>query len=206
MFRTKFETFPGARLHRDGVDFRVWAPDCRSIDVVEEKTSRRFPLKKDRKGYFTGTVPGFKAGTLYKYRVNGKGPFPDPASHFQPKGPLGPSMVVDHGRFRWTDDHWQMKGITLKGQVLYELHIGTYTPEGTFRAVIPHLSALKDLGITVIEFMPLAECAGRWNLGYDGVDLFAAYHVYGTCDDLKALIDHAHSIGLGVIPGIPLRL
>ncbi len=115
-------------------------------------------------------------------------------------------MVVDHGRFRWTDDHWQMKGITLKGQVLYELHIGTYTPEGTFRAVIPHLSALKDLGITVIEFMPLAECAGRWNWGYDGVDLFAAYHVYGTCDDLKALIDHAHSIGLGVIPGIPLRL
>jgi maltooligosyltrehalose trehalohydrolase len=199
MSKTTMEKFLGPKLHDQGVDFRVWAPNCQSLDVLSIEDSKLFPLKKDSDDYFTGTHPHLKEGSLYKYRINGKDAFPDPTSHYQPEGPHGPSMIIDHRRFQWNDEVWQRKGIFLKGQVLYELHVGTYTPEGTFLALIPQLSELKSLGVTTIEIMPVAECPGRWNWGYDGVNLFAPYHVYGTPDDLKTLINEAHGIGLGVI-------
>jgi maltooligosyltrehalose trehalohydrolase len=133
----------------------------------------------------------------YRYRVNGKDSFPDPCSRFQPEGPHGPSLIVDPAAFRWSDREWS--GIHMRGQVIYELHIGTFTPEGTFDAAIEQLDELKALGITVIEVMPVAEFPGRWNWGYDGVDLYAPAHVYGDHEAMKRFVDHAHHQGLGVI-------
>ena len=123
--------------------------------------------------------------------------YPDPASRFQPDGPHGPSCIVDPTKFRWSDAEWP--GLKLKGQIIYEMHIGTFTREGTWRAAAEQLSELARIGITVIEMMPVADFPGRFGWGYDGVDLFAPSHLYGTPDDLRAFIDRAHSLGLGVI-------
>ena len=119
------------------------------------------------------------------------------ASRFQPEGPHGPSQVVDHTRFAWTDANW--RGCTLEGQVLYEMHIGTFTPEGTWRAAAERLEALRDIGITLLEIMPIAEFPGKFGWGYDGVDWFAPTRLYGEPDDVRAFIDRAHALGLGVI-------
>src|SRR5204863_2031838 len=116
---------------------------------------------------------------------------------FQPLGPHGPSQVVDASRFEWTDDAWG--GLELPGQVLYELHVGTFTQEGTWAAALEELPELADLGITVIELMPVVEFPGRFGWGYDGVDLFAPFHLYGEPDDMRRFIDRAHASGLGVI-------
>ena len=123
--------------------------------------------------------------------------YPDPASRFQPEGPHGPSCVVDPRQFRWADTNWP--GIKLKGQIIYELHIGTFTKEGTWRAAAEQLSELARIGITVIEMMPVAEFPGKFGWGYDGVDLFAPSHLYGMPDDLRTFVDRAHSLGLAVI-------
>ena len=119
--------------------------------------------------------------------------FPDPASRAQPFGPHGPSQVVDPDAFEWTDHSWA--GLHLEGQVLYELHVGTFTREGTWRAAMDHLPALAEIGITAIEMMPVAEFPGRFGWGYDGVDLFAPSHLYGTPDDLRRFVDRAHHLG-----------
>ena len=131
------------------------------------------------------------------YRIDGQGPWPDPFSRFQPQGPHGPSQLLAPDRYRWHDREWS--GIELRGQVIYELHIGTFTPEGTFDAASARLQWLKDMGITLIEVMPVAEFPGRWNWGYDGVQLFAPFHGYGDHEALKRFVDAAHAIGLGVI-------
>ncbi|HEX7961819.1 MAG TPA: malto-oligosyltrehalose trehalohydrolase, partial [Terriglobales bacterium] len=123
--------------------------------------------------------------------------FPDPASRFQPKGPHGPSQIINPQVFRWTDHDW--RGVTIPGQIIYELHIGTFTAEGTYESAISKLPHLKRTGITVVELMPLAEFSGCFGWGYDGVDLFAPSHLYGTPDDLRAFVDAAHKTGLGVI-------
>ncbi|HSG39093.1 MAG TPA: malto-oligosyltrehalose trehalohydrolase, partial [Thermoanaerobaculia bacterium] len=123
--------------------------------------------------------------------------FPDPASRFQPEGPHGPSQVVDPSTFQWTDRDW--RGVTREGQVIYEMHVGTFTPEGTWAAAARELPELADLGITVLELMPVAEFPGRFGWGYDGVDLFAPYHHYGEPDDFRRFVDQAHGAGLGVI-------
>src|SRR6185437_10840743 len=116
---------------------------------------------------------------------------------YQPSGPHGPSQIVDSSTFRWTDDAW--RGISAEGQVLYEMHIGTFTPQGTFAAALEQLKELKDFGITCVEVMPVADFPGRFGWGYDGVNFFAPTHLYGQPDDFRRFIDHAHSIGLGVI-------
>ena len=123
--------------------------------------------------------------------------YPDPASRFQPDGPHGSSCIVDPTKFRWSDADWP--GLKLKGQIFYEMHVGTFTREGTWRAAAEQLPELARIGITVIEMMPVAEFPGRFGWGYDGVDLFAPSHLYGTPDDLRVFIDRAHSLGLGVI-------
>lgn len=188
----------GAELLAEGVRFRVWAPKCGRVEVVLEEMQRPpFPLASEGNGYFSGTFPGLSAGALYRYRLDGGALYPDPCSRFQPEGPCGPSRVVDPGRYRWSDFEW--KGIELAGQVIYELHIGTFTPEGTLEAAAEQLGELKRLGITVIELMPVAEFPGRWNWGYDGVDLYAPAHVYGEEDSLKRFVDAAHRQGLGVL-------
>lgn len=187
----------GAQVEPGGVRFRVWAPQRERVDVVLEEDGRSFPLTKDKTGYFSGYVPIAKAGMSYRYRLDNGDAYPDPCSRYQPQGPHGPSLIVDANAYEWRAVEWP--GIRMRGQVIYELHLGTFTPEGTLDAAISQLDELKELGITVIELMPLAEFPGRWNWGYDGVDLFAPAHVYGDPHALKRFVDAAHEKGLGVI-------
>src|SRR5437868_13109620 len=183
--------------------FRVWAPKAQRIDLVLEEnaakdSSRTFhELEAEKDGYFSGSANA-ATGARYRFRVNnGENFYPDPASRFQPDGPHGSSCVVDPPQFRWTDSHWP--GITLKGQVIYEMHIGTFTKEGTWHTAAQQLGELARIGITVIEMMPVADFPGEFGWGYDGVNLFAPTHLYGAPDDLRRFIDRAHSLGLGVI-------
>ncbi|HVH87368.1 MAG TPA: malto-oligosyltrehalose trehalohydrolase [Terriglobales bacterium] len=185
-----------------GTHFRVWAPKRRSVDVVlldsDGRPARQpFPLEAEDNGYFSVLISEASAGARYKLRLDDRDTLPDPASHFQPEGPHGPSEIVDHQKFQWTDSNW--RGISIRGQVIYELHIGTFTGDGTYESAKEKLPLLKDLGITVIEIMPVASFPGDFGWGYDGVDLYAPYQGYGSPDDLRSLIDYAHSIGLGVI-------
>ena len=188
----------GALPDRGGTHFRVWAPRATCLEVViEAPQSRVVPLARDPDGDFAGFVPGVAAGARYRYRVDGRGPFPDPASRYQPEGVHGPSEVVDPARFAWTDAAWQ--GVPAADLVIDELHVGTFSPEGTFDGVAARLPWLADLGVTAIELMPVAEFPGRRNWGYDGVDLFAPSRCYGRPDDLRRLVDAAHRHGLAVL-------
>jgi maltooligosyltrehalose trehalohydrolase len=155
-------------------------------------------MDPDGRGYFHAFVAGIGAGTLYRFELSGQQqPLPDPASRFQPEGVHGPSEVVDHRTYEWADTAWP--GIRLEGQVLYEFHVGTFTPEGTWEAAARKLPLLKEIGITTLEMMPVNEFAGRFGWGYDGVDLFAPTRLYGRPDDLRRFVDEAHRLGLGVI-------
>ncbi len=189
----------GAWPEGRGFHFRVWAPQCKSLEVVVDGghiPPITLTLQKD--GYFTGEA-SLKPGDLYKFRVDGHSLYPDPCSRFQPQGPHGPSMIVDPHSFRWQDHAWQKKGLQMLGQIIYELHVGSFSQQGNYQGVVSELKELKDLGITVLEIMPIAEFPGRWNWGYDGVSLFAPAHVYGSPDDLRHLINEAHKIEMGVI-------
>lgn len=186
----------GASVTSDGVHFCLWATKPKLIEVLLQDGTAH-PLGRDDAGYWSGLVPQAKTGMTYRYRVDGKDSFPDPCSRFQPEGPHGPSLIIDPDAYRWRDQQW--RGVTMHGQVIYELHIGTFTPNGTFDSAIEELDELKRLGITVIEIMPVAEFPGRWNWGYDGVDLYAPTRVYGEYDALKRFVDEAHARGLAVI-------
>jgi maltooligosyltrehalose trehalohydrolase len=180
-----------------GVHFRVWAPASKAVSVQFESPSPApAELEPEPGGYFSGLVPDAAPGMLYKFQLNA-GVFPDPASRFQPQGPQGPSQIVDPRAFKWTDAKW--KGVSREGQVIYEMHIGTFTPEGTWRAAMTQLPELAAIGITVLEVMPVADFPGNFGWGYDGVDLFAPTRLYGGPDDFRAFVDLAHSLGLGVI-------
>jgi len=175
---------------------RVWAPRVSRVDVVLE-SGVSTSLQSQDDGYFSGLVPA-TVGDRYRFRLNGSDRlFPDPASRFQPLGPHGPSEIVDPSAYRWRDETW--RGVALRGQVFYELHVGTFTPAGTWVAAIDELPSLADLGITCLEVMPVAEFDGRFGWGYDGVDMFAPSHLYGTPDDFRRFVDAAHAAGLGVI-------
>jgi maltooligosyltrehalose trehalohydrolase len=183
--------------------FRVWAPKAKNVDLVlesgaEKNAERSFhPLTREDGGYFSGTAEA-GAGALYRFRINDAENFhPDPASRFQPQGPHGPSCIVNPTQFKWTDEKW--RGVKMRGQIVYEMHIGTFTPEGTWRAAAEQLAELARIGITVTEMMPIADFPGNFGWGYDGVDLFAPTRLYGTPDDLRAFVDRAHSLGLAVI-------
>ena len=192
----------GAEVLGDSeVHFRVWAPRSREVEVVIDGPARGqavIRLDAEADGYFSIRTAQAKAGDLYRYRLDGSATaIPDPASRFQPEGPLGPSMIIDPARFVWHDVDW--KGVKIAGQVIYEMHIGTLTAEGTWLAARRQLKALKDLGVTVLEIMPVHDFCGRYGWGYDGVDFFAPTRLYGRPDDFRAFVDDAHGIGLGVI-------
>ncbi len=192
----------GTEVLSDGeVHFRVWAPRCREVDVIIDSPVREqtvLRLDAESNGYFSTRTSRAEPHDLYRYRLDGSArSVPDPASRFQPDGPLGPSMIIDPGRFLWHDTHW--RGVKIAGQVIYEMHIGTFTAEGTWMAAGQELKSLKELGVTVLEIMPVHDFYGRYGWGYDGVDFFAPTRLYGTPDDFRAFIDDAHSIGLGVI-------
>jgi maltooligosyltrehalose trehalohydrolase len=196
---SQFKLSLGANFLGDGrTSFRVWAPERHQVEVclAGPRGNRFFPLQRDERGYFSGIHP-VEVGEKYKYRLDGGDSFPDPCSRFQPVGPHGPSEVVDPFRFRWSDGEWP--GVELRGQVTYELHLGAFTPEGTYAAVAAQLPYLKQLGVTLIELMPLNTFPGRFNWGYDGVGLFAPCAVYGTPEDLRRLVDESHRIGMGII-------
>jgi maltooligosyltrehalose trehalohydrolase len=184
-------------IDASGVHMRVWAPSCELVEVTSGDARRRWPLERDHEGYWSALIPDLEDGDRYWFRLDDDLLRPDPCSRFQPDGPHGPSQVVDPARFKWTDDSWF--GVRRDGQILYEMHIGTFTPEGTWRAAIDQLPALARLGITVIEMMPVCEFAGEHGWGYDGVDLYAPTHLYGGPDDLRAFVDRAHALGVGVI-------
>ncbi len=187
----------GAQVTAEGISFRCWAPKPTRVEVILHPQGTIYAMTKEDDGHWVGVVPEATAGMTYRYRLDGRELFPDPCSRFQPEGPHGPSLIVDADAFEWRDHDWL--GLTMHGQVIYELHIGTLTPEGTFDSAIAHLDELKDLGITIIEVMPVAEFPGRWNWGYDGVGLYAPAHVYGDPEAFKRFVDEAHARGLGVI-------
>jgi maltooligosyltrehalose trehalohydrolase len=178
-----------ARAH-----IRIWAPAAREVVVVTESST---PLRVEGEGYFSGTIDAV-AGQRYQLRID-DGPtlYPDPASRFQPEGPHGPSEVVDPGAFQWSDSAW--RGATLTGQVVYEMHVGTFTRAGTWTAAAGELTELARIGITMIEVMPVADFNGRFGWGYDGVNLFAPTRLYGRPDDFRAFVDTAHRLGIAVI-------
>ena len=185
--------------------FRVWAPAVADVAVEIWSPSEgassgttpeaRYALVAEPGGYFSGLVEEAAAGTRYKFRLDGDA-YPDPASRAQPEGPHGPSLVVDPDRYRWSDDGWP--GVS-RSLVVYDLHIGTFTREGTWAAAERELPALVELGVTTIELMPIAEFPGAFGWGYDGVNLFAPSHLYGSPDDVRAFVDAAHALGLSVI-------
>jgi maltooligosyltrehalose trehalohydrolase len=189
----------GAEIVAGGVHFRVWAPRASRLDLVLafDGAEHRIPLDREAGGHFSGSVDSARAGSLYRFSVDGGDPLPDPVSRFQPKGPHGPSMVVDPHGYRWSDASW--RGVPMERAVIYELHVGTFTPEGSYAGVERQLERLGDLGITVVELLPLADFPGRFGWGYDGVDLFAPSRLYGTPDELRSLVDRAHSLGIAVI-------
>ncbi|MGA8830486.1 MAG: malto-oligosyltrehalose trehalohydrolase [Desulfomonilaceae bacterium] len=188
-----------------GTHFRVWAPLCQKVQVVFEQGSSNpidsqvnFDLVRDANGYFSGIVTAAENGMLYRYRLDGGAEvYPDPASRFQPKGPHGPSEIVDPGLFTWTDQAWS--AVSIEGQIFYEMHIGTFTQEGTWESAARELPELAEIGITALEVMPVAEFPGNFGWGYDGVNLFAPTRLYGRPDDFRRFVDKAHSLGMGVI-------
>ena len=189
-------------LPQGGTHFRVWAPGKDRVRVVlcenVQQRSAEFSLQLEEDGYYAGWVADATAGTLYGFLIDAQSELlPDPASRFQPHGPSGPSQVINPGQFLWSDATW--RGVCRERQVIYELHFGTFTPEGTYAAAAEQLGELAELGVTVIEVMPVAEFAGRFGWGYDGVCLFAPTRLYGSPDDLRRFIDRAHGHGLGVI-------
>ncbi|MFL5342990.1 MAG: malto-oligosyltrehalose trehalohydrolase [Gemmataceae bacterium] len=184
-------------LPQGGAHFRVWAPKRQRVDVVLDGGAA-FPLLAEGGGYFSGAVAAAGPGMLYRFRLDGEeNLYPDPASRFQPAGPHGPSEVIDPAAYRWTCRDWP--GVKLEGQIIYELHVGTFTPEGTFEAAAAQFAELAAAGITLLEVMPVADFPGRFGWGYDGVNLFAPCRLYGRPDDFRRFADRAHAAGLGVI-------
>ncbi|MFT3867526.1 MAG: malto-oligosyltrehalose trehalohydrolase [Nibricoccus sp.] len=191
----------GAELQTGGgVHFRIWAPNSKRAHAERHAGSdsaptAATPLTAEGNGYFSGLAADFKPGDLYKFRLDG-GSFPDPASRFQPFGPHGPSQVIDPGAFRWTDQQW--RGLPRGALVMYELHLGTFTTEGSWSAAEQQLPELKRIGITAVEIMPIADFPGDFGWGYDGVNLFAPCRLYGKPDDVRQFVNRAHELGLMV--------
>lgn len=186
-------------IEKKGVHFRVWAPDHENVTLVLKRGSHwnEYPMDSEKEGYFSLLVSNTSEGSIYGFKVSdSKDLYADPASRYQPEGPNGPSCVINPS-YKWTDNEW--RGVKLENQIIYEMHIGTFTKEGTFKSAIAQLPELAKLGITLIEIMPINDFAGLFGWGYDGVNFYAPYHLYGTPDNLKEFINKAHELGLGVI-------
>jgi maltooligosyltrehalose trehalohydrolase len=184
-----------------GVDFRVWAPKRSAVEIVLEggpgagTTHRCTP---EPGGYFRGHITAAAADTLYRFRLDADSTlYPDPGSRAQPSGPHGPSLVVDPAAFAWSDRAWP--GVAPAQRVIYEMHVGTFTHDGTWASAMAELPQLAELGVTIVEMMPVADFPGRFGWGYDGVNLFAPTRLYGAPDDLRRFVDRAHALGIGVI-------
>lgn len=185
----------GPRVTSSGAVLRVCAPGATTVSALV--ADRVVPLARVDGDTFEAVVEGVTAGDRYRLQRDEDTPWPDPCSRWQPDGVHGPSMLVDPSAFRWTDGDW--RGVARHALTVYELHVGTFSPEGTFAGAAARLDALVDLGVTAIELMPVAAFPGRRNWGYDGAALFAPSEAYGHPDDLRALVDRAHALGLAVL-------
>lgn len=186
---------------KGGVHFRVWAPASAGVSILLAENANMdgaevYPLEAEGDGYYSEFLPEARTGQCYQFKLS-TGAFPDPASRFQPIGPHGPSQIVDPSSFDWTDADWS--GVSRERNVIYELHIGTFTPEGNWAAAIERLPYLAELGVTLLEIMPVADFPGEFGWGYDGVNLFAPTRLYGSPDDFRRFVDRAHRLGMGVI-------
>ncbi|MGO1592534.1 malto-oligosyltrehalose trehalohydrolase, partial [Ancrocorticia sp.] len=180
-------------------NLRVWAPKAHELILHLDASGEQTPMvpvgPEPEAGWWSSPTP-LESGTRYSLTVNGEGPFPDPRTRRQPEGIHGPSEIVDTSSFLWTDDEWH--GVDARGAITYELHIGTFTPEGTFQAAVERLAHLKDLGVDIVEVMPIVPVPGTRNWGYDGVSLYAVTENYGGPEGFAAFVDAAHTLGLGV--------
>ena len=192
------EAFFGAVPSLDGVRFRIWAPSVQlmQLELQTGRAAGLHPLARDEHGVFETWIRGAAGGDRYTCILDAKESLPDPASRYQPEGVHGPSEIVDASGFEWHDTGWKTRPV--RDHIVYELHVGTFSPEGTFEGVRQRLPYLRDLGITAIELMPVADFPGARNWGYDGVALFAPSRAYGRPDDLRRLVDAAHAQGLAV--------
>jgi malto-oligosyltrehalose trehalohydrolase len=193
----RFHDMPwGASIEDGRTRFRVWAPRARRLDLLIDGAGTH-PMEREEAGWWSLTRDDAPAGTRYRYRADDGLVVPDPASRRQPEGPHGPSEIVDPRAYAWRDPGW--RGRKWEETVLYELHVGTFSREGTFLGAIPYLDHVRDLGATALEILPVAECPGKRNWGYDGVQLFAPEEAYGTPDEFKKLVEAAHERGLSVV-------
>jgi maltooligosyltrehalose trehalohydrolase len=189
----------GARSLSDGsFEWRLWAPRAQAAELVRIDSGHRraVPMTREAYGFFVHVAADVADGEQYVFRLDGGPERPDPASLWQPDGPFGPSAVVRPERFTWTDQRW--KGVQREDLVFYELHVGAFTPEGTFEAIIPRLPELRELGVTAIELMPVAQFPGSRNWGYDGVLFYATQNSYGGPAGLQRLVDACHAAGLAI--------
>jgi len=187
----------GASFSQSKTEFSVWAPHQNQLSVVLPQESEVLRMNKVEGGYWFLEVEGIKPETRYQFRLNNKIDRPDPASHFQPEGVFGLSSVVDHLSFPWTDNKW--RGIELEDMVMYELHVGTFSSQGTFAGVKRRAQELSKLGINAVELMPVSQFSGARNWGYDAVFPFAVQNTYGGPNELKKLVDKFHANGIAVI-------
>lgn len=186
------------QLENNDTGFLVWAPFHETVELkIVSPAERKLRMKKLENGYFETVATELEPNARYLYVLGGKLERPDPVSCFQPDGVHGPSQVIRHDTFGWEDSGWQ--GPALEDYIIYELHVGTFTPEGTLQAIIPRLPYLKELGVTALELMPVAQFPGARNWGYDGAYPFSVQNTYGGPDGLKSLINESHKIGLAVI-------
>ena len=176
-------------------DFNVWAPRAQTVAIAVN--GDYYEMQPAHGGWWKARIEAAVAGADYAFLVDGEGPFPDPRSACQPRGVHGPSRLIDHSGFRWTDQKWQAK--PLASALIYELHIGTFTPAGTFESAAERLDYLLDLGVTHVELMPVNEFPGEWGWGYDGVDVYAPHHAYGAPAQLKQFVNLCHAKGLAVL-------
>lgn len=187
-------------IHRSGnkgYEFTVWGPFLKTVSLkMVSPYQKNIPMEKDQRGYWKAMVEEVTQNISYYYRLDDERDRPDPASHFQPEGVHGPSQVIDHS-FNWQDEHW--RGIDPVEMIMYEVHVGTFTPEGTFDAVIQRLDDLRDLGVNALEIMPIAQFPGERNWGYDGVYPYAVQNSYGGPEGLKRLVNECHKKGISVI-------
>ncbi|MBW4678789.1 MAG: malto-oligosyltrehalose trehalohydrolase [Microcoleus vaginatus WJT46-NPBG5] len=179
-------------------EFTVWAPTVKEVAVkIVSPEEQVLPMEKDESGYWKAKAQDINPEALYFYRLEETAERPDPASHFQPQDVHGPSSVVDHSNFSWNDTNWS--GVPLEEMIIYELHVGTFTTEGTFEAIIPRLKELQEFGVNAIEIMPIAQFPGNRNWGYDGAYPYAVQNSYGGPEGLKKLVDAAHRQGISII-------